>query len=227
MANILLLEDDPPTSLFLHEALRALPAQVHDTGTLAQAQAAVGSSAFDVWLFDANLPDGHSADLLARLRLADAHCPAIALTADNDANTVATLLAAGFARVLNKPVSVADLLRTVRELLSLQPEATRANNVWNHRHALAAAGGVEGTRAALNALFLQELPGLQHQIIAALAQGRHTQAAGLLHRLKGSCALVGAEALRDAVFALARDPGQSALHERFVNACQRTLREKS
>src|SRR3546814_18768698 len=80
---------------------------------------------------------------------------------------------AGFARVLFKPVSVTDLLRTVRELLSLRPETTTADNVWNHRHALAAAGGVESTRAALNALFLQELPGLQQQIIAALAQGRH------------------------------------------------------
>lgn len=223
MATILLLEDDPPTRLFLHEALRALPAQVHDTGTLAQAEAAIDGTPFDVWLFDANLPDGHSADLLARLRLAGAHCPAIALTADNDANTAAMLHGAGFAWVLNKPVSVADLLRAVRELL---PLSATADNVWNHRHALAAAGGVESTRAALNALFLQELPDLQQQIIAALAHGQHTQAAGLLHRLKGSCALVGAETLRDAVFALARDPGQSALHERFVSACQRTLREK-
>src|SRR3546814_21038579 len=112
---------------------------------------------------------------------------------------------AGFARVLFKPVSVTDLLRTVRELLSLRPETTTADNVWSHRHALAAAGGVESTRAALNALFLQELHGLQQQIIAALAQGRHAEAAGLLHRLKGSCALVGAELLGDAVFALAPD----------------------
>src|SRR3546814_20487753 len=132
---------------------------------------------------------------------------------------------AGFARVLFKPVSVTDLLRTVRELLSLRPETTTADNVWNHRHALAAAGGVESTRAALNAFFLQELPGLQQHIIAALAQARHAEAAGLPHPLKGRCELVGAQTLRDAVLTFARALGNTARDDRFVHACTRPLHE--
>jgi HPt (histidine-containing phosphotransfer) domain-containing protein len=75
-------------------------------------------------------------------------------------------------------------------------------------------------------MFLEELPDLQRQITDAIDQGQSTVATGLLHRLKGSSALVGAEALREAVFALAQDTGQSVLRDHFAAACQRTLREK-
>ncbi|PKM07349.1 MAG: response regulator [Gammaproteobacteria bacterium HGW-Gammaproteobacteria-4] len=226
MPRFLLLEDDPPTRLFLHDTLLTLPAQVQCASTLAQARTAIDTTAFDLYLFDANLPDGRSADLLAHLRETDVLVTAIALTADNDADTTAALLAAGFARVLIKPVATAHLLRAVRELLSFTPGSAATDIVWDRHHALAAAGGVERTRAALNALFLEELPDLQRQIVDALDQDRNPVANDLLHRLKGSCALVGAEALREAVFALAQDTGQRILRDRFVAACQRTLREK-
>lgn len=226
MAKLLLLEDDPPTRLFLHEALLALPAQVQCTSTLAQAQAAISRASFDVWLFDANLPDGRSADLLSSLRRGGTLTPAIALTADVDALVSSMLRDAGFARVLIKPIGAGALRAAVTQMLAQQPEGHAATAIWNEEHALAAAGGVQTTRAALNALFLQELPTLQRQITDALEHGQHTLAAGLLHRLKGSCALVGAEALREAVFALANGLGQNALRDRFVSACERTLREK-
>ncbi len=222
MAKLLLLEDDPPTRLFLHETLLVIPAQVQCTSTLAQAEAAIQRIAFDLWLFDANVPDGHSADLLIRLRIAGIQTPAIALTADNDAAMTTALLASGFSQVVIKPVAGAELLQVVGKLLPAAAE----HDLWNHRHALAAAGGVENTRAALHDIFLQELPDLQRQIIDALAQGQHPLAGSLLHRLNGSCALVGADALREAVFALSNDLGQPSLRDRFVSACQRTLREK-
>lgn len=222
--NLLLLEDDPPTCLFLCEALMALPAQVQCAATLAQAEQAITHSAFDLWLFDAHVPDGHSAELLARRGSVDTHCPAIALTADNDPSSAAALRAAGFAQVLIKPVSAAALLHAVRKLLAWLPSAAGEHAVWNHNHALAAAGGVESTRAALNALFLRELPELQQQIINALEHGEDALAASLLHRLKGSCALVGADALLGAVSALAGEPGRSALRDQFVDACAQTLR---
>jgi len=226
MPHLLLLEDDPPTRLFVREVLLTIPAQVQCVATLAQAEAAIMGSAFDLWLFDANVPDGHSAGLLTRLRIADVCTPAVALTADNQTHVGAALLAGGFAHVLVKPVRGADLLAVVRRQLMRVSEPAAHPTLWNRQHALAAAGGVENTSAALHALFLQELPDLQRQIIEALQQGQDALAQSLLHRLKGSCALVGAEALRDAVFALARNPEPRVLRDRFISACQRTLRER-
>ena len=62
--RILLLEDDPVSAAFLSAAIESLPARVDAAGTLAEARALASAHTHDLWLFDANLPDGRGVDLL-------------------------------------------------------------------------------------------------------------------------------------------------------------------
>jgi len=223
LPNLLLLEDDPPSQLFLGEALRALPARVDTAGSLAQARAAIATGDHALWLFDARLPDGDSAQLLGELRAAQRTTPALALTADRQPSRQRTLLAAGFVEVILKPLPAATLRAIARAHLPKPALAITDAERWNEGHALAAAAGVERTRDALRALFVAELPGLHARIVAAL-QGDDLASTGeLLHRLKGSCAFVGADALLHAVQALAHAPHDPATRTRFSAECARLL----
>ena len=65
---LLLVEDDPVSAAFLRDAAAALPARVVDAGTLAEAMAEAAATRFDLWLVDANLPDGRGESLLQALR---------------------------------------------------------------------------------------------------------------------------------------------------------------
>lgn len=218
--TLLVLEDDPPSRHFLHEALTALPARVDSVETLAQARSAISQKHYDLWLFDARLPDGHSAALLQETHANPVQVAAIALTADPQIATRKALLTAGFIEVLIKPISATDLRRIVRARLLLPTAPASGQQRWNEQHALAAAGGVERTRDALRELFLAELPKVRQQIDVALQTGDLNLLAESLHRLQGSCALVGADALLQAVRALASDPHSAAYRQALQHECK-------
>jgi DNA-binding response OmpR family regulator len=82
--RILLVEDDPVSRAFLGAAVHALPAVVDAADSMAAAMALAAASRYDLWLIDANLPDGHGAELLSRLRVREAQTPAVAHTAATD-----------------------------------------------------------------------------------------------------------------------------------------------
>ncbi|HBN53507.1 MAG TPA: hypothetical protein DD456_05580, partial [Stenotrophomonas sp.] len=112
--RLLLVEDDATSQGFFRTALEALPATVDVAASVAQALQMGGATRHDLWLIDANLPDGTGQELLQRLRALHAGVPALAHTADNGAGTRQSLRDAGFERFLAKPMTRADLLDAVR-----------------------------------------------------------------------------------------------------------------
>src|SRR5678816_1058340 len=78
--RILLVEDDPVSRTFLQAAAEALPAHVDTATTCAEAIHRAGRQTYDLWLIDANLPDGLGSGLLATLRSLSATTPALAQT---------------------------------------------------------------------------------------------------------------------------------------------------
>lgn len=221
--HLLLVEDDPVSRLFLATVLESLPARVRAAGSLAETLA--GEIPPDLWLVDANLPDGSGPELLAELRR---HCPAtpaLAHTADATSSTHQRLLAAGFAAVLVKPLQAEAVLSAVRQALG-QPPANAAPGhrpLWDDQIALAALKGNAGHVAGLRQLFMAELPKQQAAIDAALAAGDHAVLHQELHRLKASCGFVGAVWLQAATEAFDRTlPDMTGLDE-FNRALQATL----
>lgn len=201
--RLLLVEDDPVTAAFLATAAAALPADVVQATCLAEAEAACRAGSFDLFLFDATLPDGRSEDLLRALREAGIATVALAHTADLDADQHARLRAAGFVNVLHKPLSVASLLAALRRAL---PAPIAAPPCWDDAAALAALGGQPAHVQALRAMFLAELPGQRLRLAEGIANRDLTAVRGELHRLVASCGLVGAARLGDAVRGLQADP---------------------
>jgi DNA-binding response OmpR family regulator len=216
--RLLLLEDEPVSAMFLRDALAPV-ARVDVAITCAQAEALAGAH-HRVWLFDASLPDGRACELLPRLRARGLDVPALALTADPDADGAQRLHAAGFARVLVKPLDGAELRRVVRSLLPNDGAA-----LWDDARALPALAGRDDALAALRGLFLRDLPRQMHAVREAVARRDFAEARAELHRLKAGCGFVGATALAAAVAALHADPGHAPALEDFLRHGQRQLGE--
>lgn len=222
--RLLLVEDDPISSLFMVAALEALPAQVDSADCMATALSLHG--AHDLWLLDANLPDGQGADLLGRLRSRFPGTPALAHTADDSPALHAQLQAAGFDAVLVKPLTAAKLQQAVRNQLGSSPTSSlrveegrdgfQLLPLWDQATALAALNGNQEHVATLRTMFLEEL-GRQHDgILLALRDGRHESARKILHQLKASSGFVGALRLNAAVAALDGALADKAVLDRFT-----------
>jgi CheY-like chemotaxis protein len=220
MTRLLLVEDDPVSRTFLTAALENLPAVVDTTASLAETLA--GDSSQNLWLIDANLPDGSGTELLRKLRRHHPATPALAHTADATPATRDALLAAGFAAVLVKPLSAAKLLAEVRKALGLAnlPTETESRNadtalpVWDDAAALIALKNNVDSVAALRQLFLADLPKQHAAIIAAAANLDSKTLHQELHRLKASCGFVGAARLQAIVTAFDHTlPDMSLLDE--------------
>jgi len=216
--RLLLLEDDAVSLAFLREALAPLHADVDVALTCAQAEAAA-MAGHDLWLFDAHLPDGASADLLAKLRARGLATPALALTAGADATAHAGLLDAGFARVLGKPLDGAALRRAVLD--ALPPR----DGPWDDARALSALGGRVESLVALRGLFLRDLPAQLADVRAAATRGDADAARAGLHRLHAGCGFVGAAGLLRAVATLQSQPLSATALEAFLDHGERLLRD--
>ncbi|MBS7458618.1 Hpt domain-containing response regulator [Coralloluteibacterium stylophorae] len=214
-ACLLLVEDDPVSRRFLVQALKTLPAEVDAAPDAAGARAAAERQ-YALWLIDANLPDGDGESLLAELRTRWPATPALALTADPLPTRAERLRAAGFARVLPKPIAVEALHAAVRTCLG-------AGAVWDETGALAVAGGRADTVRALRALFLAELPAQAADVSRRLEEDDVAGACAQLHRLTSGCGFVGASRLRAAVRTLGAAPGDAAARAAFAAAVADTL----
>lgn len=213
--RLLLLEDDPVSLAFLRDALAPLPVDIDVASTCAQAEATVGGHA--LWLFDAHLPDGEAEAVVPRLRSRGLATPALALTAAADEAAHARLLAAGFARVLVKPIAGAELRRAVLEVLP------PGEGPWDDLRALPAVGGRVEALVALRALFLHDLPGQLAGVRAAAGRGDAQGARAELHRLQAACGFVGAAGLRAAVAALHAQPLCARSLAEFLDHGERLL----
>lgn len=215
LPRLLLVEDDPVSAAFLREAAAALPAVVDVAATVAEALAAASSQRHDLYLIDANLPDGRGEILLQDLRGIALATPALAHTAARDAPMRERLLAAGFVDVLCKPLAVAELHAALRRHLELPPPACGKQPNWDDEAALAALGGQQAHVEALRGLFLQELPVQRQRIEAAAASGDEDAIRAELHRLAASCGFVGAARLATAVRELQAAPMDARRMQEF------------
>lgn len=235
LPRILLLEDDPVSAAFLSAAIESLPAQVDAAGTLAEARTLASAHAHDLWLFDANLPDGRGADLLAELRGRDIAVTALAHTADARRDELDALIDAGFEEVLQKPLSVAQLQGAILRFCgnggpadadsSRQDPAARCGKlpVWDDDAALRALNGHRAHVDAMRALFAQELPPVSLRVSVALASRDTTALRDELHKLRASCGFVGAARLGGAVVILRDAPASADAATQFEAALQDTL----
>lgn len=232
--RILLVEDDPTTAAFLAAAAEALPADVDSVGSLAAARAQATAHAYALWLVDAHLPDGEGATLLADLRAAAPHVPAIAHTASREAALHEALHGAGFTAVLVKPLAATALRAALAGALG----ATRAPRVseavhapppaglqppWDDAAALRALNGERAHVDALRVLFRDELPAARDLVANAVRTGDDDALRAVLHRLRASCGFVGARRLEDAVVALQASAVPADALDAFLDAAQDTL----
>lgn len=246
LPRLLLLEDDPVSAAFLASALEALPARVDVAASLAEARRRADGC--DLWLFDAHLPDGDGASLLAELRACGLRTPALAHAAETRREPLDALIAAGFDEVLLKPLSVAALQAGARRALgdpdgstpvgmpleapieaSLEPPVRGIAGVdakfpvWDDAVALRALNGSRAHVGAMRGLFLQELPAAAGCVIAGARLGDAAAIRAGLHRLQASCGFVGAARMAAAVAALRARPGDADALARFDGAVQDTL----
>lgn len=228
--RILLVEDDPVSRSFLDAAAEALPATVVGAASCAEALQAAAHDAFDLWLIDANLPDGTGAALLARLRAGSAMTPALAHTASRDPAEHATLRSAGFVEVLVKPFPMLALQTAICRVLGFDlamsegaPRLCAKLPEWDDCAARAALKGEQAHVTALRGLFLEELPRQRDAVSDALGDGDVARARHTLHRLRASCGFVGARRLGDAVLALESNPASGFALDRFRDAADALL----
>lgn len=229
--RLLLVEDDPISRSFMAAALEALPAQVDAADSIRAALALEG--VHDLWLLDANLPDGHGIDLLAKLRLRRPMTRALAHTADDSPALQAKLLEAGFAEVLVKPLGAARLQEIVRRWLGMASGASQrvgetaspflALPLWDEATALAALNGNQEHVATLRKMFVDELMRQHDTILDALDKGDHGTAKQVLHQLKASSGFVGALRLNAAVKKLEDALIESSASTAFTSITRETL----
>jgi len=223
LPRLLLVEDDPVSASFLHDAAASLPARVDVAAGIAEALAmATEGRPHDLYLIDANLPDGRGETLLQRLRGHGLAAPALAHTAARDAGMGERLLEAGFVEVLGKPLGVEELHDALRHRLGLPPPAPDRRPDWDDGAALAALGQRAHVEA-MRGLFLQELPAQRERIHAAVATSDQAAIRAELHRLAASCGFVGAARLADAVRMLQDSPLDPSGLQRFDAAAEELL----
>ncbi|ALJ27697.1 Hpt domain-containing response regulator [Stenotrophomonas acidaminiphila] len=227
--RLLLVEDDATSQGFFRAALEALPAAVDVAGSVAQALQMGSATRHHLWLVDAHLPDGSGQALLQRLRALHPQVPALAHTADNGAGVRQSLHAAGFERVLVKPMTRAELLAAVRDCLgqAAAGHAPAGEDAvapdWDESAALSALNGQQAHVVALRELFLSELPVARDAVSVALRQHDDGALRRQLHRLQASCGFVGASRLGRAVRQLHQAPESDMARRQFDAAVSALL----
>ncbi|MGV8942383.1 MAG: response regulator [Lysobacter sp.] len=233
LPRILLVEDEPTSSAFLAAAARAVPAQVDVADSVAAALALAKSGRYDLWLFDATLPDGNGSDLLARLQDQYPMVRAIAHTASNEPALLRALRLAGFDDVLVKPLPATTVQTAVRRILRLPldglavADAAEARPLWDDEAAATALNGNRTHIETLRGLFAAELPQVRQRIIEATREGHVNAVNAELHRLRASCGFVGATRLGLLVQALQQAPRDAGALARFDAAAGDTLEQLS
>lgn len=225
---VLLVEDDPTTLAFLLAITEALPARVDTARCMSEALPLAQSHRYAMWLVDANLPDGSGPELLQALREHEPSTPAMAHTAACEPARHDALLAAGFAEVVVKPVTAAQWQAAVRRHLRNAVDAAPAQTVgtaadvpllWDDAAAATALGGNLAHVSALRQLFLAELPSQ----LDALRHGDAGTRQAQLHRLRASCAFVGAARLAAAVRQLHEAPQCNARLARVLDVARDSM----
>jgi CheY-like chemotaxis protein len=122
--TVLLVDDDPGVREIFGEALRLAGYRVVTAADGRAALAELGHGPIDLIVADLFMPEVDGLELLRRLRRQESRTPVIAVSAGGELEQVQLLelaRALGAARVLEKPVAVAELVGAVRELVPAGP----------------------------------------------------------------------------------------------------------
>lgn len=213
--SLLILEDHTMISEYIASVVAPAGFEPVQAFSLAQAGSLLETRIFDLWLCDLHLPDGDGASLLDT-RCSDARhrdTPAVALTADLDAESRMRLISAGFADALAKPCAPDDLLGTLARVLgdADKAAATAATGagaatqdpitrlpVLDDDAGLRVCGDDAQTLAAMRRLLAAELPQVRSRIAALTAAGDMTGLDDEIHKLSASTAWCGAAQLAEA-----------------------------
>lgn len=208
--QVLLVEDDTISREFLAAALRSCGASVAAFAKPVTALEFTRTHASNLLILDQNLGQSKGSELLIQLDhvarvTGTPRAAALAITAAAETNA-AELLAAGFAEVLSKPITV-EALRAALRRHGHVPAA-----VLDDDNALAACGSAALGRR-LRRLFLDlELPAIVDEFDRCGKNFDSLQPT--LHRLRASCGFCGATELANAAAALHRAiaAGEPATH---------------
>jgi two-component system response regulator QseB len=123
MTRVLIIDDDPTTSVTLAAVVRRQNWEHQICGDLASAWTALVSTPFDAVLLDLGLPDGDGTDLLLKLRrsppgeLPDAKTPVLVISARSQLRSRLTALDSGADGYVIKPMHIEEVAAVVRALL--------------------------------------------------------------------------------------------------------------
>lgn len=115
--RVLLVEDEPDMASALAAALTRYDMVVDLIATLADAEEAVSSNAYDAILLDRQLPDGDGLALIPKLRMKGISVPVIVLTARGELADRVAGFDTGADDYLGKPFAVEELLARLRAVL--------------------------------------------------------------------------------------------------------------
>lgn len=121
--RVLLVEDSPSITEYICMYLAEDNYIVDSVGTLADAQAALDVTSFDIVILDLGLPDGDGLDMLKSMRAAGNGVPVLVLSARDELDERVKGLNTGADDYMPKPFAVEELKARMRALLR-RPEKT-------------------------------------------------------------------------------------------------------
>ena len=226
LPRILLVEDNPISREFLHEALKPLDISIDIAETLTAARLLARQYNHALFLSDVHLPDGGPDEIFSALRQLQENTLVVAITAEASPATCQTLSDMGYQEVWAKPISMATLQKNVTRLLGLNPaiaDTISALELWDEAAALRAVGGSLTTLTALRVMFLSELPQHRKNITEAFHANDTSGLKSECHKLLAACGFVGAAGLAHAVKRLSEAASDSEKLNRFVREVEACL----
>ena len=181
--KVLIADDVPDNRVLISSKLKkyGLEVMAVGDGTRAVEEALAGD--FDLVLMDLNMPNMNGEDATNLLRASGFQEPIVALTAEDDSNTIQRLLANGFDGHLLKPLDEQALQETLESYLT-DMDDTKSSEVFDDPE--------------FQALVENYVGGLGHyteQLADAMKQQDWEALRGLAHQLKGSGGSFGFEGI--------------------------------
>jgi DNA-binding NtrC family response regulator len=151
-AHLLVVDDEPSILTTLQKALSLEGYGVDVAGGVKVAEEKLKKRAYDLCLFDVQLPDGDGVELLQRLRTAKTETPVIMMSGHATIDTAVRAVRVGALNFLEKPLNTDALLIAVDTALRLTRAEEEARDL---RRAAGTTGELVGESPAIKKLVEQ------------------------------------------------------------------------